>query len=333
MKNEKTASHLLDRATRRPAEFDDAVVWAAWLYYVDELTQSEIAQIIGVSRVTIIKMLEEARNRGIVSIKLNTKIASRARLSRVLAKQFSLTAVTTVPNIQGGALEQRLGEAAALTLADDLGPGDVIGVAWGRTVLAVAHALTVPIKINSLTVVQVCGSPAGLSKDFSPELCSSLLANRLSARCVNLLAPAILSTPDLRDRLMAEPPLIKQFSTMRSANKILFGVGDIGKNSTIRAAELLEEPVIDAFVKDGAAAAIIGRFIKRDGKPLRGTIYNRMVGMTLEEMKKVPYRLCVAGGSLKFAAIQAALRGGYATHLVTDQKTAETLLKAAKGGR
>jgi DNA-binding transcriptional regulator LsrR (DeoR family) len=52
--------------------------------------------------------------------------------------------------------------------------------------------------------------------------------------------------------------------------------------------------------------------------------------MTLEEMKEVPYRLCVAGGSLKLAAIQAALRGGYATHLVTDQKTAETLLKAGK---
>jgi DNA-binding transcriptional regulator LsrR (DeoR family) len=275
-------------------------------------------------------MLEEARNRGIVSIKLNTKIASRARLSRALSMQFSLSSVITVPDIPGGALEQRLGEAAALALADDLAPGDVIGVAWGRTVLAAAHAISHSIKINSLTVVQVCGSPAGLSKEFSPELCSSLLASRLSARCVNLLAPAILSTPDLRDKLMAEPPLIKQLSTMRSANRILFGVGDTGKNSTIRATEFLDAPIIDAFVKDGAAAAIIGRFIDRNGKPLRGTVYDRMVGMTLEEMKEVPYRLCVAGGSLKLAAIQAALRGGYATHLVTDQKTAETLLKAGK---
>ncbi|TAM96641.1 MAG: sugar-binding transcriptional regulator, partial [Rhizobiaceae bacterium] len=75
-----------------PAEFDDATVWAAWMYYVDELTQSEIAEIVGVSRVTVIKMLQEARDRGVVSIRINTEIAGRAQLARELAHTFNLDA-------------------------------------------------------------------------------------------------------------------------------------------------------------------------------------------------------------------------------------------------
>jgi DNA-binding transcriptional regulator LsrR (DeoR family) len=185
-----------------------------------------------------------------------------------------------------------------------------------------------PEGVERLTVVQLSGSSTGSSADFSPELCSSLLANKLGARCVNLLAPAVLSTSELRDRLLAEPALITQFGLIRSANKVLFGVGDIGASSTVRAAELASEQAIDAYVDSGAVAAIIGRFIDAEGRAVAGELDSRMIGLTVEELKTIPTRLCVAGGPTKITAIRAALRGGYATHLVTDIATAEALLKA-----
>jgi DNA-binding transcriptional regulator LsrR (DeoR family) len=312
-----------------PAEFEDAIVWAAWMYYVDELTQNEIAQIIGVSRVTIIKMLQEARSRGIVSIRINTEVASRAQLSRALVRRFGLASAIVIPTIDGSALERRLGEAAALVLADQVAAGDVIGVAWGRTVLEAARAISLTAPVSPLTVVQVAGSATGLSTEFSPELCSSLLANRIAARCVNLLAPAILSTAQLRDQLLAEPAIRRQFSIIRSANRILFGVGDLGPHATVRQAELLDNDAIDSFVANGAVAAVIGRFIDRDGNPVSGGIQDRMVGIGLDELKSIPYRLCVAGGARKITAIAAALKGGYPTDLVTDLDTARELLAIA----
>jgi DNA-binding transcriptional regulator LsrR (DeoR family) len=312
-----------------PAEFDDATVWAAWMYYVDELTQSEIAEIVGVSRVTVIKMLQEARDRGVVSIRINTEIAGRAQLARELAHTFNLDAATVIPDGNDDALVRRLGEAAALVLADAIKEGDIIGVAWGRTVLEAARAISLPGPIDSLTVVQVAGSSTGTSTTaFSPELCSSLLANRLSAHCVNLLTPALLSTAALRDQLLAESSIQKQFSIIRSANRILFGVGDVGPGSTVRQAELLDTDTIDGFCASGAVAAIISRFIGPDGEPMSGAIHDRMIGITLDELKTIPYRLCVAGGRRKITAVLAALRGGYATNLITDASTARSLIEA-----
>ena len=323
----KPLGDLPGRGISVPPEFEDIVVWVAWLYYADQLTQNEIADVLKVSRATIVKLLQEARERGVVSIRINTDASTRTRLSRRLAERYSLDAATVIPTLEGDQLVNRLGDAGARVLADQLESGDVVGVAWGRTVLAAARAINLPEGVERLTVIQVSGSSAGSSADFSPELCSSLLASRLAARCVNLLAPAVLSTSELRDRLLAEPSLIKQFDLIRSAKKVLFGVGDVGEWSTVRAAELASDEIIDAYVAHGAVAAIIGRFIDAEGRPVPGELDGRMIGIGVEDLKTMPTRICVAGGPTKIAAIKGALRGGYATHLVTDLKTAEALFR------
>jgi DNA-binding transcriptional regulator LsrR (DeoR family) len=326
MSDSPTLSSSRSRLARVPAEFEDATVWAAWLYYVDSLTQSDIADVLGVSRATVIKMLQDARDRGVVSIRINPDTVQRAQLARDFAARYGLASVSVVPSLEGAPIEHRLGEAAALVLADALEPGDIVGVAWGRTVMAMARAISPPPGIGPLTVVQVSGSSTGRSADFSPELCSTLLANRLGARCVNLLAPAILSSASLRDQLLAEPALMRQREVIHSANRIVFGVGDLLPTATIRSVEMMDEPTIDALVARGAEAVIIGQMIDTGGQPMSDPIFDRMVGITLEELKRVPYRLCVAGGLAKREAIAATMRGGYATHLVIDSATAEALM-------
>lgn len=322
----KPPNEVPNRGPMVPPEFEDVVLWVAWLYYADQLTQNEIADVLKVSRATIVKLLQEARERGVVSIRINTDAATRTRLSRALAERYGLDAATVIPALEGGQLVHRLGDAGARVLADQLASGDVIGVAWGRTVLAAARAIMLPEGLERLTVVQVSGSSAGSSAEFSPELCSSVLANRLAARCVNLLAPAVVSTSELRDRLLAEPSLIKQFGLIRSASKILFGVGDIGAGSTVREAELASKEIIDDYVAHGAVAAILGRFIDAEGRAVAGELDSRVIGITVDDLKTFRMRICVAGGPAKIAAIRGTLRGGYVTHLVTDVKTAEALL-------
>ncbi len=307
-----------------PTEFDDAIVWAAWLYYADEMTQNEIAKALGVSRATIVNYLQEARARGIVTVSISSEAGGRTMLARRLKHRFGLVGALVIPTGDDAALVERLGAAGARVLAEMIRPRDTIGVAWGRTVLAVADAVSLPGALEGLTVVQVSGSSTG-SPDFSPELCTSLLARRIAARCVNLLAPAVLSTPLLKRQLLAEPVLLKQFELIHSANLILFGVGDIGPRSTVRASNIATQTEMDAYVAHGAAAVIIGRFIDRDGKPMSGELDDRMVGIELEELAQVPSRVCVAGGRPKISAILAALKGGYATHFVTDAATAEAL--------
>ncbi|MEM1387863.1 MAG: sugar-binding transcriptional regulator [Pseudomonadota bacterium] len=315
----------------KPAEFPDILAWAAWLYFVDEMTQSEVAKAIGVSRVTVIKLLSDAKKSGLVSVRINPTLASRVSVSRDLAARFGLNSVTLIPDNQDAPLVERLGKVGAFALVEGLKPADVIGVAWGRTVLAVARNLLLETPVPDLTVVQVAPSPNGLSAAFSPELCASLCANNLQARSVNLLAPAIVSSAELRAMLLQEPSIRNQLDIIRSANKVLFGVGALDRAATIRASELHGDNVIDQMVRDGAAASILGRFLAPDGRELISPAHDRMMGISLAEFVAIPTRLCVAGGAEKRAAISATLRGGYATDLVTDLPTAQALLADEPG--
>jgi DNA-binding transcriptional regulator LsrR (DeoR family) len=313
------------QTTALPTEFEDAVVWAAWLYYADQLTQNDIAKRLNVARSTVVNYLREARERGIVNIQISTDANGRTTLARGLMQAFGLTGALVIPSGEGIQLTTRLGDAGARLLAEHIAPGDIIGVAWGRTVLAVAEQITLPRAIEGLTVVQVSGSSTG-SSDFSPELCTSVLSSRIHARCVNLLAPAILSSQALRDTLLAEPVLQRQFALIRATNHILFGVGDIGTGSTVRVSGIAEQSDIDDYVAQGAVGVIIGRFIDAGGQATIGELDSRMVGISLDELRQMPSRICVAGGPQKIDAMLATLRGGYATHLVTDSGTAESLL-------
>jgi DNA-binding transcriptional regulator LsrR (DeoR family) len=308
-----------------PTEFDDAVMWAAWLYYADQLTQSEIAKKLRVSRATIVNYLQEARERGIVSVNISPKAGSRTRVARALMERFGLQGAFVIPSGEERDLAQRLGDAGARVLADQIEDGDTIGVAWGRTVLAAADRIALSRPVKDVTVVQVSGSSTG-QPDFSAELCTSLLSNRIHARCVNLLAPAVLSTRELKAMLLAEPVLKKQMDLVLSTNRILFGVGDIGPRSTVRASGIASEAEIDDYVARGAVAVIIGRFINASGESVGGHHDERMVGITLGQLKQVPSRICLAGGAVKIAAITATLQAGYATHFVTDLATGEALL-------
>ncbi len=168
--------------------------------------------------------------------------------------------------------------------------------------------------------------PIGTS-DFSPEFCTSLMANRLGARCINLLAPAIVSSERLHDELMREPMLVNQFRMIHAAGKVIFGVGDVGPESTYARSGISDEAGLAGMIGQGAVGVIIGRLIDAEGCPLPSPLEGRTIGITLDELKAMPVCICAAGGPQKTEAIRAGLRGGYATHLVTDMATARALLE------
>lgn len=116
----KSAPHRTARSPAVPAEFDDIVTWAAWLYYVDELTQSDIAVRLGVSRASVVNYLQDARTRGIVQIRVDPRAIARTRVSRQLAERFGLAAAIVVPALSGENPDRRVGAAGARVLADAL---------------------------------------------------------------------------------------------------------------------------------------------------------------------------------------------------------------------
>lgn len=324
------------RALTPPAEFDgDPIVWAAWLYYEERMTQEEVADQLGVSRASVVNFLQEARDRGIVTIAVASRHLQTVGLARELCDTFGLANCLVVPD-DGGRLPsyERIGKAGARLLIEQLQPDDILGVSWGRTVQSLSTSLP-ELHLPGVAVVQIAGSSIGTA-DFSPELCTSNIANRIGARCINLHAPGIVSTPQIKKLFMQEPALIETFAIIRSCNKVLFGVGGVDRAGTAMRSGYMTPEKIAPYLKRGAVGVIAGRCLDREGRPVLGALDEQIIGLSLAEIAKVPERICVAGGIDKADAIRAALRGGYATVLVTDEATAQALLvqsePAAKRG-
>lgn len=303
----------------------DPMLSAAWLYYEDQLTQSDIAEVLGVSRASVINYLHEARRLGIVKITLDSEHFTAMRLAQRLSLQYGLERCIVIPDDQGRRpAAVRLGEAGAQLLSSLVSAGDMLGVSWGRTVLALSQAIS-PQRVPDLSVIQITGSMLA-TFEFSPELCTSNIADRFGARCINLHAPALVSRAEIRELLYQEPALIPQLELLQTCTKIVFGLGHVGPDSTIFASGAVTPGAIQPYLAQGAVGVIAGRYFNAAGKPILGPLDDRMIGLTLDEIDRIPMRICVSGGVAKAPAIRAALQGGHATILVTDELAAQALV-------
>ncbi len=319
-----------DGVSAIPVEFaGDPVRWATWLYFVERQTQNEVAGELGVSRATVANYLTEAREKGLVAINVAPDILANVEIGQQVAAKYGLDGAHVVPLPEDSAnpqelLRSRLGSAGANVLLHQLSAGDVLGVAWGRTMLALGQSL--PRRtITGCQVVQIAGSSVD-GDDAAPEYCTALIADRLGARCRNFPAPAVVSDPALRDALLQEPALKSQFDLIRACTTLIFGVSELDAATRFADPWFMSGKITEEYLNLGASAVALGRFIAPDGGEVDGPLAGRMVGMAPKDVKKVPRRILVAGGGGKTEAIIAAINGEYATQLVTDIQTARNLL-------
>lgn len=313
-------------STRQPNALSlDPVVSTAWLYYTDQLTQSEIAKLLGVSRATVIHYLQEAKRLGVVTISISAEHASAMQCGQVIQRAFGLDSCIVIPDDDGRRpCAQRVGQAGAQLLSSLITSGDTLGVSWGQTVLALSQSLSRQ-NVPDLSVVQITGSMMA-TYAFSPELCTSNIADRLGGRCITLHAPALVSRPEVKALLCDEPAIAPQLKLLETCTKLIFGVGNLDAHSTIFHSGMVTYDDARPYLAQGAAAVIAGRFIGPDGQPIHGDLDDRMIGLTMAQIDQIPVRVCVAGGAPKASALRATLKGGHATILVTDEPAARALI-------
>lgn len=203
-----------------------------------------------------------------------------------------------------------------------------IGRSWGKTIFDVADQLE-QIKIPDLQVLQLVGSMA-TPYGFSADVCSSNIAQKLSATCVNLHMPAVLSNAETAVALRNEPLLRSQLNAINHCNKTLFAAGPCHPDSHIVSSGVTAVEEMIWYLKNGAVGVVCGRFIDRDGNAVHGPLDDRMLGIDLEQMKGREMGILVSSSDERVVPAIAAIRGGYVTHLVTSHSCGEQMLATEK---
>lgn len=325
MKENKNTRSLSAKPTPI-AHGGDMVTWAAWLYYSQDRTQNNVAAELGISRASVANYLAEARARGLVKISLDPNLLAKMQLGQTVSARFNLQETHVIPTSDDAfTLRKNLGIAGANILAERVGATSVLGVAWGRTMLELAQALAEK-KLPTMRVVQVSGSSLG-DEEIAPEFCTALIASRLGAKCSNFHAPAIVSSQQMRSQLMAEPALIKHFDLIESCDTVVFSVAGLDETTFFADPGTITPKTTKDYMDRGAVGLALGQFIGADGDLIDGELAGRVIGLSVQDLTKIPIRICIAGGAEKVTVLKAILKKGFATHLVSDALTVRGLLE------
>lgn len=301
---------------------------AAWMYHVEEMTQSAIAEALGIGRVTVVRLLSDAQALHEVRISLSRDIADLTRLERALERRFGLAEAVVAPLSSPHADPTLpIGAATGRTLSDLLRPGMRIGVGWGKTLIAALNAID-ERPLPGLAVVSMLGGIAKVLQ-YNPADFAWQLSRLLQADCYLIPAPAVVDSPETKRALIERCGLGEIFDLGRALDAVVISVGGIGPENTSYRFGYFSEADRRSLLAAGAIGDVLCQFFDIDGNMLDHPVNGRIMAIPCDSIRSAPIRVLTSGGAGKVDAILGAIRLARPTVLVTDEVTAAGLLAAA----
>jgi len=298
----------------------------AWMYYVEGLTQNEIAERLGIGRVTVVRNINEAIKQREVKIRIEGEIAECIEIEEQLKKAFNLKDAIVVPEPDNPAnITKSIGNAAGMFMSDTLKDGMSVGVGWGATLYESLATLTT----RDLSNVQVISLLGGIvqARKFNPAEFAWQFARAVGADCYLLQAPAVVDSPATREALIERCGLRDVFKRAEKLDIAMLSCGNLESKSTAFRFEMLPEPDRLALIKAGAVGDVLYNFFDANGKLVDHPVNKRIMSIPLEQLRDVPLRVISAGGAEKIEAILGALKLINCNVLITNEATAKALLQ------
>ncbi|MGD2164226.1 MAG: sugar-binding transcriptional regulator [Anaerolineae bacterium] len=303
----------------------------AQAYYVDESTQREIAERFRLSRPKVSRLLQQARDEGVIDIVLVPPPGDLADLEHQLEALYHLEEVALTPTpdrADVASVSRRLGRPGAECLIRSLDDNRTLAMSWGTTLSAVIDALPTRSWPNTQVVQMLGGLGDPAAESHGVDL-TYRMAEKLGAKPRPVLSPGVVSDRSIRNALLRDAQVSGTLRLAASADVAVVGIGVPIPGSVVLQAGILTEADVDELKSRGAVGDIALRFIDGNGSAVDHEINGRTIALELEAIQAIPRVIGVAGGAQKLAVIRAALRGGLVDVLVTDQRTASALVAEA----
>lgn len=297
---------------------ESLIIKTAWYYYLENMTQQNISEKLGISRMRVIKLLEKARQNGIIQFKLRQDGAQRMHVEQQLIEQWKLKdAFVVPPPPSDNNRNQTIALAAAMYIGERLTENSFINMGYGDTPSRVLNNLATnaefPISVVSLT--------GGVSH-YLPNTQS----NVFNAKLYLIPAPLLVSSREMVTAMRQEPSVQEISRMVRLASMSVVGIGAMNDEATILKSGSLSKSDFVFLSMHGAVGDILCHFIDSNGNLVHTDIEDRLLSTPLETLRELDNVIGVAAGPAKVNAIRAALRGKYLDVLITDEDTAIQLI-------
>jgi deoxyribonucleoside regulator len=302
------------------------LIQASRLYYELGETQSRVAEILGVTRPQVSRLLKRARAEGVVEIRIVDEAMVDSSAGETLRETFGLTAVHVAPALAGPEeiARRMIGRLGADVLRAAIRDGAVVGIGDGASISAVADVIAAddPVHETGATVLPLCGGYWFTGPAREPF---RRVADGIGGLALGLLAPGLVDDPATKRSLMAHDGVRRITDLWQRLDVAAFGIGGPAWSAAALGRDIARE-----LDHDGAVGEVLVSPFDLHGRFVCDALRDRTIAFDARELGRVPVRIGVAGGAAKVRPILGALRGGLLTTLVTDQPTAEAVLAVAQ---
>lgn len=309
----------------------DELTQLAKLYYIDGLTQEDLARKFSISRIKVGRLLKRAVEEGIVEIRVRHHPGATQALEQALIQRFGIErAIISLDDKDLDSQRDLLAGLVASHLDRILIDGSLVAVGMGRNVSAVSHHAVSTTQRRCSFVCAIGGSYRGGEAMNADHICRRL-ALRFGGDSETLYAPAVINEEDLRQQLLANDTVRQSLSKAQRADIALVGVGDILEDSNMVRMGWFTSAEITAVRELGAVGDIMGYdFVDIYGRPASTPLQGRVIGLTLDDLRRIPNVIAIASEPTKVSGILGALRTGAVNTLATTQAIAQTVLSLAQ---
>lgn len=301
----------------------------AEMYYLESKNQAEIAKTIGVTRSMVSRLLTDARENGIVEIRVQRPLQSDPELENKLKEQFGLADafVVLTSHRSGDRLLRKLGTAGARMLGRYVSPHITLGLAWGTSISATVDAFEAAQQIP-VKVVQLVGAMGARITEYDGHYLVRRMAEKLGGEAYYLNAPYLCQNAQVASALLETKGVKETISIAKKTDVALLGIGTtVPEHSSFFLAGYVTRGELDELRGEGSVGDVGGLHFDIQGQPTCDSFCNRLVSISRKDLLSIPVRLGVAGGEWKADAILGALRSNYVNVLVIDSLTARRVLE------
>lgn len=317
--------------SRLSAEKLGLVTKIARLYHEQGVRQPEIAERLNISQSRVSRMLKEAVSLGVVRTIVVPPPGVHPELEDRVRDRYGLSDVVVADPLgdEESAVLGALGAAGAAYLETTLTGRDRVGLSsWSSTLLATVEAMSPRTVPSAESVVQVLGGVGNPQVQVQATRLTDRLARVTGATPKFLAAPGVVSSKVVRDSLLRDEYIAEVAAAWHTLTVLLVGIGSLQPSALLKdSGNTVSRDEMEVLRLAGAVGDVCLRFFDAHGELVGSSLNDRVLGISVEELRAVPRKVGIAGGSRKHEAIRAAAEGGWVDVLITDLATAEFLVR------
>lgn len=315
-------------------EYIQTIVQVALMYYKDNLTQQEIANRLGTTRQNVSKMINEAREKGIVEIKILNPLDNIRSLSEDMEKTFNIKkAVTVACDFKNEQLiREVIAQRAVEHVRDCILMGcRKIGLSWGRTIYGFIDKFDAFAANNELKIFPLVGASDKAAPYFMINEMVRRFAEKVGGEPIFINIP-VNPGSDKEYKIFTNTDIYKNiYALWNSVDIAIVGIGTTKPKDRLIRQEYPGERTLESDEhEDAIVGDICTNYFDINGSMIKTAEQQNLICISVNQLRKIKKVIAIAGSPEKTEAIIGALRTGIIDEIIIDDVTARNVLEKAK---